>query len=195
VLNQVHDAGIREDYFDPSDFEEIHKDANVFQKFATEELEILVDSLVNTLPSLLYKAQSQQIQPVPRVRVAVPHSLELEQEQPSSTKELLEISIQLTEEISDAFNEMSGETTPGKIPVEQSLRDSYNKEVAALRKWKEENGPRMSGKLTPQNKSVWEALEVTVFNMTDLLSGFCPNVLTAMALIFSRQYVRSCQIN
>jgi hypothetical protein len=165
----------------------------VLQSFAAEELKILVDSLLNSLPSLLHKAQSRKIKPVPRVRIAVPQSLELEKSQPASAKELLEVAVQLTEGISEAFDEMfESEQSSAKIPVEESLRDLYNKEVATLRKWKEENEPKMSGKLTPQNKSVWEALEATVFNMTDLLSEFILLGKDQGLLIFSRLYVQSC---
>jgi hypothetical protein len=193
ILDMVHDAGIKEDYFDSSDFTEIDEDVNLLKSFAAEELKVLVDSLLSSLPSLLHEARSKQMRPLPRLRIAVSQSLEVEKSHPASAKELLEIAVQLTEGISEAFDEFfENEQPSAKISVGESLRDLYNKEVDTLKKWKEENGPRMSGKLNPQNKAVWEALEATVFNMTDLLSEFSPLDKEQSLLISSRQYVKSC---
>lgn len=167
ILNKCHDAGIEIYPFDVSDSESF----KAVQAFAVGELQILVDSLLNSLPSLLHKSQSQQVKAPSRVRIVVPHSAEAEEEQPASIKELLEVAVQLTASISKAFDEISEDKqSSGKLPIEESLRTLYNREVTALQKWKEANGSKLGGKVTPQNQEVWEALQATLFNMTDLIS-------------------------
>lgn len=100
--------------------------------------------------------------------VSLPFESEEEQ---TSTKELLEVAVQLTAGISEAFEEMHKDKhSTSRIPVEEALRDLYDKEVTALLKWKEANGSKLGGKMTLQNQGVWEALQATVFNMTNLLS-------------------------
>ena len=157
-----------------------------------------METLLNSLPALLHETRTQQIQQAQRnqraqwVRIAVPHSLDPGRNEPASTKELLEVAVQLTADITEALDEMSeGKESP---PVEESLRELYKKEVATLLKWKAANGAKMGGKLSSQNKSVWEALEATVFNMTDLLSKFIP-IVSNHGLTFSRLYLKPGQSN
>lgn len=173
ILSKVQDAGVENYLNDFLDSGEGYGDFKAVQTFAADELQILVDSLLNSLPSLLHRSQSQQVKAPSRVRIAVPHSVEAKEEQPSSIKELLEVAVQLTAGISEAFDEMSKDKQSlGKISIEESLKDLYNREVTALLKWKEANGSKLAGKVTPQNQEVWEALQATLFNMTDLISKY-----------------------
>jgi hypothetical protein len=139
------------------------------QTFAMAELRILVDTLLSSLPSLLHKSQVQQVKASSRMRNAVTLAKNSEVEQQASTKELLEVAVQLTAGISKAFDEMY-KNKARRISVAEWLQDLYNKQVASLLKWKEANGSKLSGQITIQNQRVWEALQATIFNMTDLLS-------------------------
>ena len=188
ILAKVQDVGIENisDEFWNSDLNE--DNLQEVQTFAAAELRILVESLLNSLPSLLHKSQLQQLKAPKTLQNAVSLSIKSKVEQQASTKELLEVAVQLTGGISKAFDEMYKDShSTSWSPAEESFRDLYNKEVTALLEWKEANGPKLSGKMTFQNQGVWEALQATIFNMTDLLSktlfAFCKSELSYTRLL------------
>ncbi|KAJ6032646.1 hypothetical protein N7540_003378 [Penicillium herquei] len=189
VLHEAQEAGLQDEYSTPFEVNMSSQPSKCFRQYIRRELEILVDSLLQTFPSLLPKVRVQEVIPSQRIRIAVPHSLELDKSQSVSADDLLNVALQLIDKITVAFDKMR--VADGKMASQVSFDEAtmtlFDREVASLRKWKEDNGPKMKGKPTPQNKAVWEVLNETIFNVTNLLSQHTPATnLSQPLLIFCR---------
>ncbi|KAH0565085.1 hypothetical protein GP486_001525 [Trichoglossum hirsutum] len=151
------------EYLDLADFPEISDNPSVLFTFAVGEIRNLVNALLNSLPSVLHVASTLEEPSHHRVRIVVPEPLNLIEDRSTAITQLLDVSLQLTATVSNALNQV--EQVPDEADLEESLKSLFDKEAAALRKWREKNGPKMEGKLTShESASVPEILTLYVKN-------------------------------
>ena len=135
------------------------------------ELQSLVDSLLATLPSLIHKS-SVELRKGPPAKILVPHQTVVsDEDHEGPTRLLLEAAMQLSTAIDKVFDKLSRVLRPaGENWIDESLIEHFKKETAQLLQWSQTNASKLSERLAPRSPEVREALQATVFDMTDLLS-------------------------